>query len=169
LPRTEELGNKIRKQGLDFDDAVGEVLGEGFSYIIASPAMLTSGWSRNFLENMVDDPRHAIILSGYMPKHAGGIPRLHHLAQGDEIDLAGDRRKILAKWERAPALSAHAPSQDLRQFADYMIRQGDRVAFGMVHGDPAAQEALADDVEAMPGASAESLNKGQVWRPQRPS
>lgn len=169
LPRTEELGNKIRKQGLDFDDAVGEVLGEGFSYIIASPAMLTSGWSRNFLENMVDDPRHAIILSGYMPKHAGGIPRLHHLAQGDEIDLAGDRRKILAKWERAPALSAHAPSQDLRRFADYMIRQGDQVAFGMVHGDPAAQEALADDVDAMPGASAESLNKGQVWRPQRPS
>ncbi len=169
IPRTQELGSRIKKGGLDFESAVGEVLGEGFSYVVASPAMLTSGWSRTFLENMVDDPRHAIILSGYMPKHAGGIPHLHRLAQGESINLAGEQKKILAKWQRAPALSAHAPSADLRQFAEYMTRQRDHVSFGMVHGDPAAQASLADDVDAMPGASAESLSKGQMWRPQLPA
>jgi Cft2 family RNA processing exonuclease len=166
MPRTEELGKLVRS-GVRFEDAVGTVLEEGFSFIIASPAMLTSGWSRQFLVNMISDPRHSIVLSGYLPRHSGGIPHLHRLAAGEKINLDGDLYPIRARWEKA-GLSAHAPSGDLRKFAEYMTRQTDHVSFGMVHGEEAAQLALAEDVNQYPTATAESLSNGQPWRPQRP-
>jgi hypothetical protein len=49
-----------------------------------------------------------------------------------------------------------------------MTRQTDHVSFGMVHGEDAAQLALAEDVNQYPTATAESLSNGQPWRPQRP-
>jgi Cft2 family RNA processing exonuclease len=167
MPRTEEMGKLIRG-GVRFDDAVGHVLEDEFSFIIASPAMLTSGWSRQFLVNMVSDPRHAIVMSGYLPRHSGMIPHLHRLRQGEKVNIDGEHLPIRARWEKA-GLSAHAPSRDLRAFAQYMTRQADHVSFGMVHGDEAAQVALAEDVNEMPGASAESLSNGETWRPQRPA
>jgi metallo-beta-lactamase family protein len=167
MPRTEEMGKLIRG-GVRFEDAVGHVLEDEFSFIIASPAMLTSGWSRQFLMNMVSDPRHAIVMSGYLPRHSGMIPHLHRLRQGEKINIDGQHLPIRARWEKA-GLSAHAPSRDLRAFAQYMTRQADHVSFGMVHGDEAAQVALAEDVNEMPEASAESLSNGETWRPQRPA
>jgi metallo-beta-lactamase family protein len=167
MPRTEEMGKLIRG-GVPFDDAVGHVLEDEFSFIIASPAMLTSGWSRQFLTNMVSDPRHAIVMSGYLPRHSGMIPHLHRLRHGEKINIDGQQLPIRARWEKA-GLSAHAPSRDLRAFAQYMTRQADHVSFGMVHGDEAAQVALAEDVNEMSGASAESLSNGETWRPQRPA
>ena len=158
----------MKRDDLDFEDVVGEVLAAGFSYIIASPAMLASGWSRTFLNEMVEDPAHAIVMSGYIPRHAGNIPRLHMLRRGEVIDLGYRKPKIQADFLRLQGLSAHAPSVDLRKFADYMARQGNHVAFGMVHGEPASQDALAHDVDALPDASAEALYNGQVWQPSRP-
>jgi metallo-beta-lactamase family protein len=166
MPRTEEMGKLVRG-GVRFEDAVGHVLDDEFSFIIASPAMLTGGWSRQFLTRMVSDPRHSIVMSGYLPRHAG-IPHLHSLRPGETINIDGHELPIRAQWEKA-SLSAHAPSRDLRAFAKYMARQADRVSFGMVHGDEAAQVALAEDVNAIPGATAESLSNGETWRPERPA
>lgn len=164
LPRTEELGKLVRG-GRSFEEAAVEVLDGESSFIIASPAMLTSGWSRVFLKEMVDDARHAIVLSGYMPRNAGGIPNLHRLAHGNDIEIDGLRQKINARWEKA-GLSAHAPAQDLRDFARHMARQADHVSFGLVHGDPAGQKALEEDIPAQnDNATAESLSNNQVWRP----
>jgi len=169
MPRVDQLGDRLRKDpDLSFDAVVSEVLDGGFSYIIASPAMLNSGWSRTFLNEMIDNPAHAVVMTGYIPKHAGGIPRLHMLKKGDLIDLGSHRPRIQAEFLRLQGLSAHAPSVDLRQFAKAMARQGDHVAFGMVHGEEAAQEALAQDViEETPGVSAEALYNNQVWQPTR--
>jgi metallo-beta-lactamase family protein len=165
MPRTEEMGKLVRG-GVSFEDAVAQVLDDEFSFIIASPAMLTRGWSRQFLERMVCDPRHAIVMSGYLPRHAG-IPHLHSLRHGEKINIDGQHLPIRARWEKA-GLSAHAPSRDLRAFAQYMTRQADHVSFGMVHGDEAAQLALAEDVNQISGATAKSLANGETWRPQRP-
>lgn len=169
MPRVDQLGDRLRKDpDLSFEAVVGEVLDGGFSYIIASPAMLNSGWSRTFLSEMIDNPAHAVVMTGYIPKHAGGIPRLHMLKKGDLIDLGSHRPRIQAEFLRLQGLSAHAPSVDLRQFAKAMARQGNHVAFGMVHGEDAAQQALAQDViEETPGVSAEALYNDQVWQPTR--
>lgn len=170
MPRLDELGRRKRHNpSLAFDDIVGEVFDAGFSYVIASPAMLGSGWSRTFLTQMVDNPAHAVVMSGYVPRHGGHIPRLHTLHKGDTIDLGGDRHRIQCEFDQLKGLSAHAPSVDLHQFANYMARQGDNVAFAMVHGDEASQAALAEDVAALPGvASADALHNGEVWQPTRP-
>jgi Cft2 family RNA processing exonuclease len=170
MPRLDELGRRKRQDpSLTFDDIVGEVLDAGFSYVIASPAMLGSGWSRTFLTQMVDNPAHAVVMSGYVPRHGGHIPRLHTLHKGETIDLGDDRHRIQCEFDQLKGLSAHAPSADLHQFANYVARQGDNVAFAMVHGDEASQAALAEDISALPGvASAAALHNGEIWQPTRP-
>jgi Cft2 family RNA processing exonuclease len=170
MPRIDELGRTMRSGNKRADELAMEVLESGFSYVIASPAMLGSGWSRTFLDLMVDNPAHAIAMSGYVPRHGGHIPRLHTLHKGDMIDLGDGRpRRIQADFEHLKGLSAHAPNADLRQFAAHMARQGENTVFAMVHGDRPAQEALAEDVAALPDvASAQPLHNGDVWQPQRP-
>ncbi|MGH2945358.1 MAG: MBL fold metallo-hydrolase [Solirubrobacteraceae bacterium] len=168
MPRVDELGGRLRaSRDLRFEDVAEEVLGEGFSYVVASPAMLASGWSRTFLERMVDNPANAIVMTGYIPRHAGKIPRVHQLRRGETIDLGSRRARIDAEFLRLQGLSAHAPSADLRKFAQFMSRQSEHVAFGMVHGEEAAQTALAEDIAELPNVSAEGLANGQVWHPAR--
>jgi Cft2 family RNA processing exonuclease len=168
MPRFDELGSRLRSSpDLRFEDVADEVLGKGFAYIIASPAMLGNGWSRTFLERMVDSPANAILITGFVPRHAGKIPRLHQLRRGETIDLGSRRARIEAEFLRLQGLSAHAPSADLRKFAQYMARQSEQVTFGMVHGEEPAQAALAEDVAELPNASAKSLQNGEVWNPSR--
>lgn len=169
MPRFDELGALMRGNNMRFDEAVHHVLDEGFSYIIASPAMLTSGWSRAFLREMIAEPRHSVVMSGYMPRHSGGIPHLHRLGPHDKMQIDDELLPIKAHWEKDCKLSAHAPSGDLRQFARHLARQRDHVSFGLVHGEPAAQEALRDDLNDLPNADAESLSNAQVWRGSRPA
>jgi metallo-beta-lactamase family protein len=169
MPRVDELGGRMRKTDLSFEDVVAEVLEGEFAYVIASPAMLASGWSRTFLENMVDNPAHAIIMSGYLPRNAGGIPGLHRMHTGETMNIGGRNLRVLAQFDQLRGLSAHPPSIDLFKFAEYMARQGNDVAFGMVHGEQAAQESLAEHTSTLPEVgSAESLHNGQVWQPHRP-
>lgn len=169
MPRVDELGKRLRSDPTrGFEDIVGEVLGDGFAYIVASPAMLGSGWSRTFLENMISNPAHAVVMSGYVPRHSGHIPHLHRLHKGEPINLGGNNQRILCEFDQLKGLSAHAPNIDLNHFAQYMARQGDNVAFAMVHGDQPSQEALAEGIAALPGvACADSLHNGQVWQPTR--
>jgi predicted metal-dependent RNase len=169
MPRVDELGGRMRKADLTFEEVVGEILEGDFAYVIGSPAMLASGWSRTFLENMVDNPAHAIVMSGYLPRNAGGIPGLHRMHTGETMHINGRTLRVQAQFDQLKGLSAHAPSLDLYKFAEYMARHGNNVAFGMVHGEQAAQEALAEYISALPEAgSAESLHNSQVWQPQRP-
>lgn len=169
MPRVDELGGRLRRGDLTFGEVAAEVLEGDFSYIIASPAMLAGGWSRTFLEQMVDRPEHAIVMSGYVPRNAGGIPGLHRMHTGATMNISGRTVRVEATFDQLKGLSAHAPAVDLRQFAAYMARQGHNVAFGMVHGDEQSQLALAEDVAALPDVGlAESLHNSQVWQPRRP-
>ena len=168
MPRVDELGGRVRARDIEFEEVVGEVLDGEFCYIVASPALLTSGWSRAFLDVMIDNPDHAVVMSGHIPKHAGNIPRLHTISRGDVIDLGHRTTRIQAQFKALKGLSAHAPSLDLRRFAKHMTLADNHVAFGMVHGDEASQTALAQDVDEFDGASAQALYNGHIWQPSRP-
>lgn len=138
-------------------------------YLLVSPAMLSGGWSRTFLELMVEDERHAVLFTGYLPKHAGGIRHVDRVATGRSIDLPDRRVRVAADWQLLRGLSAHAPGDDLRKFATGMAR-GRQVAFGTVHGEPASQQELAAWIEtSVTGATGQSLSRSTPWVPRLPS
>jgi Cft2 family RNA processing exonuclease len=151
-----------------FEDVVAEVLESEPSYIIASPAMLSSGWSRAFLHAMIDHPRHAIVFTGYLPKHAGNISQLREMHHGANMRLDGETRRINCSWDKV-SLSAHAPSFDLEQFARDMTAGRDMTHVGMVHGTPDAQRELAERLTHQLGdtATVRSLRNGEPWIPGR--
>jgi Cft2 family RNA processing exonuclease len=148
------------------DDVVAEVLESEPAYIIASPAMVSSGWSRAFLHAMIDDPRHAIVFTGYLPKHAGNIPQLREMHKGANMWLDGQSRRINCSWDKV-SLSAHAPSVDLEKFARDLAQGVERTHFGLVHGTPDAQRELAERLthQLEDAATVRSLRNGEPWVP----
>ena len=154
--------------GRTFEDVVAEVLESEPSYIIASPAMLSSGWSRAFLHAMIDHPEHAIVFTGYLPKHAGNISQLREMHQGANMRLDGENRRINCSWDKV-SLSAHAPSFDLERFARDMTTGRDMTHVGLVHGTPDAQRELAERLTHQLGdaATVRSLRNGEPWIPGR--
>jgi Cft2 family RNA processing exonuclease len=149
-----------------FDEAAAEILhGEEPGYVIASPALVSGGWSRAFLRGVLGDRNAGVLFTGYVPRGGGGIPRIDRLRTGDELRLDGEDRRIECLWERI-SLSAHAPTRDLQAFAERMTRGRERTAFCMVHGDPAAQRELASWVgESLGdrGATGHSLQRQIPW------
>ena len=156
------------RPGGTFDAAVAEILsGEQPGYVIASPALLSGGWSRAFLRGLAPDGRSGVVLTGFLPRGAGGIPNLGRLRTGDRLRLDDDVVTVACLWERI-SLSAHAPTRDLHAFAERMTRGRERTAFCLVHGDPAAQRELASWIgESLgdQGATAHSLQRQTPWTP----
>jgi Cft2 family RNA processing exonuclease len=154
--------------GGTFATAAAEIVhGEAPGYIVAAPAMLSGGWSRAFLAELLDDPRSGVVFTGHVPRRGGGLPGLGRLRAGDRIDLDGQARRIECAWERI-GLSAHAPTRDLHAFAERMTRGRERTDFCVVHGDPAAQRELAGWIRERlgeRGATAHSLQRRVPWSP----
>lgn len=162
--------NNVLRDHPGFQSAAEEILGEFQpGYLLVSPAMLSGGWSRAFLELMVEDPRHAVLFTGYLPKHAGGIRNVDRVDTGRMLELPDRKLKVACDWKVLRGLSAHAPAGDLRKFAEGMTR-GRRVAFGCVHGEPAAQQELAAWIETgVTGATGQSLSRNTPWLPSLPA
>jgi predicted metal-dependent RNase len=164
-PRTTSIGKRLR--GSSFEEVVENVLEGEPGFIIASPAMLSGGWSRAFLRRMIEEPQHAVIFSGYLPRHGVGIPRLRELGKNRPMRYEGEHVKIQCDWVSV-GLSAHAPAQDLRAFARDMANGREHVNFGVVHGEAASQRELAADISQIDNATAKSLSNGEPWTPSRP-
>ena len=100
-----------RATALSFEDVVDDRRCEGtFAYIIVSPAMLSGGWSRAFLQRMIEDERHAVVFTGYLPPHARRDPRLHRLHTGSKFTLDERQVEIKCAWRKATLSRARAPA-----------------------------------------------------------
>jgi metallo-beta-lactamase family protein len=156
------------RPGATFEEAAAEIVhGEDPGYVIASPAMVSGGWSRAFVRELIGDPRSGVVFTGHMPRDAGGIARLNRVRTGDRLRLDGQDRTIQCLWERI-SLSAHAPTRDLHAFAERMTRGRERTAFCVVHGEPASQRELASwisDSLRDEGATGHSLQRLTPWAP----
>jgi Cft2 family RNA processing exonuclease len=164
-PDTDPIGRRMR--GRSIEERVEDVLAGASGFIIASPAMLSGGWSRAFMERMVSDERHAIIFSGYLPRHGTNIPRLRELGKNRPLRIGDEQVRIRCDWLKV-GLSAHAGALDLRLFAREMSAGEDHVNFGLVHGEPQSQRELATDIDASENAAAKVLSNGEPWVPSRP-
>ncbi len=111
--------------------------------IIASSGMLTGGPSRFYAEQLVDEPRNALFLTGYQDEESPG----HHLLQLAQdvathgeglLRLDGVARRVRCKVARY-GLSAHA---DGAQMLSVLCRVNPQHVV-LVHGDAEARGALA--------------------------
>ena len=128
--------------------------------IIASSGMLTGGPSRFYAEQLVDDPRNAIIMTGYQDEESPGHQLLELARQVQEqgeglIRLDGVARRVVCKVARY-GLSAHA---DAAQMLTVLTRLNAGQVV-LVHGADEARAALAQAFP--PGMQVHRPDNGQA-------
>ncbi len=120
--------------------------------IVASNGMLTGGRVVGHLRNLIDDPAAVILFVGYQGVGTMGA----HLQAGTKtVRIDGQERAVRCQIRSISGFSAHADESELLDWLrDFTAGKaaGDpgfpRRVF-LVHGDPAAQEALEPKVRAL--------------------
>jgi metallo-beta-lactamase family protein len=113
--------------------------------IVASNGMLTGGRVVGHLRVLIDDPAATILFVGYQGKGTLGA----HLQAGEKaVKLDGQVRQVRCQVRSISGFSSHADESGLLEWLAGFARPSPRRVF-LVHGDPAAQEALRPKVEAL--------------------
>jgi Cft2 family RNA processing exonuclease len=112
------------------------------SIIVTTSGMLTGGPVLHYAQQLLPDPRHRIVLTGYQDEGAPSRA-LRELATGRRLVTLEDERGEKTEFEAAmPAkeigLSSHADRPGLLRYASLV--RSKKIA--LVHGDPAGQEVL---------------------------
>lgn len=127
---------RTREESQAIDAASGPAI------IIAASGMCEAGRVLHHLRHLVEDPRHTILVVGFMAQHTLG----RRLAERrPRVRIWGVERALHAQVEVLDAFSAHADAADLAAHAAACAPRG-RVF--LVHGEPPAQDALRDTLVA---------------------
>ncbi len=111
---------------------------EGPMVIISASGMLTGGRVLHHLKRRLPDPDTTLLFVGYQ---AEGTLGRRILEGAREVTVHGDTVPVHARVSEVPALSAHADQRGLLEWAG-TLSSPPRAIF-LVHGEPAAREALA--------------------------
>jgi Cft2 family RNA processing exonuclease len=115
--------------------------------IVASNGMLTGGRVVHHLKDLIDDPAAIILFVGYQGQGTLGA----HLQAGErQVKIDGQPRSVRCQVRSISGFSAHADESELIDWLRHLAeapRKPRRVF--LVHGDPAAEEALQPRVEAL--------------------
>ena len=104
--------------------------------IIAGSGMMTGGRILHHLRAHLDDTHTTVMIVGFQP--TGGLGR--RLVDGAaEVHIMGQPVRVRARIATIGGLSAHA---DRTELLDWASGAGPGAAFRLVHGEPAALEAL---------------------------
>ena len=120
--------------------------------IVASNGMLTGGRVVGHLRELIGDPRAVLLFVGYQGKGTLGA----HLQEGaTQVRIDGQHYQVKCQVRSISGFSAHADESELLDWISNFAtgkKPGDpgfpRKVF-IVHGDPAAQAALAPKVTAL--------------------
>ncbi len=125
--------------------------------IISASGMLTGGRVLHHIAAYGDDPRNAILLTGYQaPGTRGGA-----LAGGaDSLRIFGRDVPIRAEVVQLQSMSAHADADDLMRWLRNGIVPDARVALN--HGEPGSADALRLRIERELSAVAIVPEHGQT-------
>jgi metallo-beta-lactamase family protein len=120
--------------------------------IVASNGMLTGGRVVGHLRELIDDPSAVLLFVGYQGEGTLGA---HLQAGAKTVKIDGAIRNVRCQIRSISGFSAHADESELLDWIGNFAkgkRRGDdgfpRKVF-VVHGDPAAQQALAPKVRAL--------------------
>jgi metallo-beta-lactamase family protein len=116
--------------------------------IIAASGMVESGRILHHLRNGASDPRNTILIVGFMAEHTLGRRILERRAQ---IKVFGDQVELAAQVEVLNGYSAHADRTELHAWLSAVRAGGEAEGrtspqVYLVHGEPEAQAAFADQL-----------------------
>lgn len=111
--------------------------------IIAGSGMCNGGRIVHHLKHRLSNPSTIVMFTGYQAMGTTG----RRILDGEPtIRLHGEEIEVRARIERLDALSAHADYNEMLRWLEG-IRSSPRTTF-IVHGEPGAQEAMAEHVHA---------------------
>ena len=120
--------------------------------IVASNGMLTGGRILGHLRELIDDPSAVLLFVGYQGEGTLGA---HLQAGAKTVKIDGQDRTVRCQVRSISGFSAHADESELLDWVGNFAlgkRAGDRGyprRVFIVHGDPAAQQALEPKIQAL--------------------
>jgi metallo-beta-lactamase family protein len=129
----------------------------GGAIILAASGMCDGGRIRHHLRQRLPDPRTTVLFIGYQA--AGTLGR--RLVDGSPVvRIFGQEVPVRAKIARLDGFSAHADRAALLAWLRGTRRPPGRTY--LVHGEPAASAALANEISGAPGWHCEVAGHGQT-------
>jgi metallo-beta-lactamase family protein len=113
------------------------------SIVIAGSGMCEGGRVLHHLRAIIGDPRHTIAIVGFQAQHTLGRRLVERRPEVRIFGLMHDRRAEVVVLN---GFSAHADQRELLAFAEETRRRGPLRQVRLVHGEPAAQDALAAEL-----------------------
>lgn len=120
------------------DDSKAVTASRDAAVILAGSGMCESGRVLHHLRACVESDRHTVMIVGYQAPHTLGRRLVERRSRVRIFGVERERRCDVAVLS---GLSAHADQQDLRAF---VRAASPRSTIALVHGEPPAQQALAD-------------------------
>jgi metallo-beta-lactamase family protein len=129
----------------------------GNAIIISASGMATGGRILHHLKLRLPDARNTVLFVGYQAVGTRG----RRLVEGEtEVKIHGEMVPVRAHIAQISGLSAHADVDELMLWLSRRERDPARVV--LVHGEPAAQEALAERLERDLGWNSEIPELGDT-------
>jgi metallo-beta-lactamase family protein len=118
--------------------------------IVSASGMATGGRILHHLKAFAPDPKNAVLFTGYQ---AAGTRGQAMVAGADRIKIHGEYVPVRAEVANLDSLSAHADYAEIIDWLGRAASAPQRVC--LVHGEPAAQDALRRYLSDLLGWSAE--------------
>ncbi|HKO93577.1 MAG TPA: MBL fold metallo-hydrolase [Polyangiaceae bacterium] len=156
-----ERGGPFSPPGLHYVSDVGasrRLQGESHPCIvIAGSGMCEGGRIVHHLATGLPREKNAVVIVGFMAQDTLG----RRLLEGrSRVKVLGVERDVRARVHYVAGLSAHADQADLLSFARQTAEQGKLRQVVLVHGEPAAQRALEERLQAS-GLAVERAVRGR--------
>ncbi len=112
--------------------------------VIAASGMCEAGRVLHHLKNSVEDPKNLVLITGFQAENTLGRAIVR---RQPEVRIFGEPMRLRAEVDSIGELSGHADQRELLQWMEPVVPTLKKVF--LVHGEPAAQQALKVEIEKM--------------------
>lgn len=129
--------------------------------VIAGSGMCEGGRVLHHLRMTVEDAKNTVLIVGFQAQHTLGR---RIVERRPRIRIFGVERPLRAEVVVMNGFSAHADQRDLLAFASALRERGPLRDVVLVHGEPAAQDALKEQLDARGFPSVHIPSRGDLLR-----